>query len=76
MMIDTIVKRRTRLNGVLHEKGAKVPMTLAQFRELEPIGRFERAPVAKVVATTPKRPPKAKAVPAPSTEPKSSETAD
>ncbi|WP_158250635.1 hypothetical protein [Novosphingobium sp. HII-3] len=43
-MIDTIAKRRTTLNGKTYEKGAAVPMPLQQFTDLEPTGRFERAP--------------------------------
>ncbi|GFE73450.1 hypothetical protein [Novosphingobium sp. TCA1] len=43
-MIDAIAKRRTTLNGKTYEKGAVVPMPLQQFTDLEPTGRFERAP--------------------------------
>lgn len=43
-MIDVIATRRTNLNGTLYQKGDPVPMTAAQFTELEPTGRFERAP--------------------------------
>jgi hypothetical protein len=47
MMIDTIAKRRTHLNGTTYAKGDKVPMPLQQFNDLEPTGRFERAPAEK-----------------------------
>ena len=47
MMIDTIAKRRMTLNGKSYPKGAKVPMPLQQFNDLEPTGMVERAPVEK-----------------------------
>lgn len=53
MMIDTIAKRRTTLNGKTYEKGEKVPMPLQQFTDLEPTGRFERAPAAPKAASKP-----------------------
>lgn len=46
-MIETIAKRRTTLNGKTYEKNATVRMPLQQFQDLEPTGRFERAPAAK-----------------------------
>lgn len=46
-MIDTIATRRVTLNGKTYAKGDKAPMPLQQFTDLEPTGRFERAPVAK-----------------------------
>lgn len=56
-MIDTIAKRRVTLNGTTYQKGAKIPMPLQQFNDLEPTGMVERAPAA----------PKAAAKPAPKT---------
>ena len=56
MMIETIAKRRTNLNGVTHQKGDKVQMPLQQFNDLEPTGRFERAPALS--KTPPKSAPK------------------
>jgi hypothetical protein len=63
-MIDVTATRRVRWNGTEYAKGAKVPMTAAEFTALEPTGRFERAPAEKPVS-------KAKA-----TTSTSSETAD
>ena len=62
-MIDTIATRRVTFNGTTYQKGDTVPMPLAQFNDLEPTGRFERAPAPK---------PAAKAKP----EPESSADAD
>lgn len=50
MMIDTIAKRRMTLNGKSYPKGAKVPMPLQQFNDLEPTGMVERAPAANRAA--------------------------
>lgn len=44
MMISAKATRRTTLNGKTYEKGAPVSMPLQQFTDLEPTGRFERAP--------------------------------
>jgi len=44
-MIDAIATRRTTLNGTTYAKGDKAAMPLQQFTDLEPTGRFERAPV-------------------------------
>ncbi|WP_395391560.1 hypothetical protein WBP07_12895 [Novosphingobium sp. BL-8A] len=46
-MIDAIATRRTTLNGKTYAKGAPVRMPAAQFEDLKPTKRFERAPVAK-----------------------------
>lgn len=46
-MIETIAMRRMTLNGKTYAKGAKVPMPLQQFNDLEPTGMVERAPTAK-----------------------------
>lgn len=43
-MIDTIATRRTTFQGKTYQKGDTVPMPLQQFLDLEPTGRFERAP--------------------------------
>jgi hypothetical protein len=53
MMIDTIAKRRMTLNGKSYPKGAKVPMPLQQFNDLEPTGMVERAPAAPKAAAKP-----------------------
>ncbi len=47
-MIDTIAKRRMKLNGKEYAKGDPVPMPLQQFNDLEPTGMVERAPTKKV----------------------------
>jgi len=64
-MIDTIATRRTTLNGKTYEKGDAVPMPAQQFKDLEPTGRFTRAPAAKKTSTAVK-----------ADEPKSSGPAD
>ncbi len=46
-MIDTIAKRRMKLNGKEYAKGDPVPMPLQQFSDLEPTGLVERAPTKK-----------------------------
>ena len=46
-MIDAIATRRTTLNGKTYAKGDAVRMPAAQFEDLKPTKRFERAPVAK-----------------------------
>jgi len=55
-MIDTIAKRAFNLNGSDYAEGAKVPMPLQQFQDLEPTGLVERAPKpSKPKATAPAR---------------------
>lgn len=53
MMIDTIAKRRITLNGTTYQKGAKIPMPLQQFNDLEPTGMVERAPTVRKSASKP-----------------------
>jgi hypothetical protein len=64
-MIDVIATRRTTLNGKPYEKDEAGKMPLQQFQDLEPTGRFKRAPAEKKAA--------AKAA---KTDPKSSASAD
>jgi hypothetical protein len=53
MMIDTIAKRRTTLNGKTYEKGDTATMPLAQFESLEPIARFARKRAPKPTPIVP-----------------------